>query len=317
MTATATKWCFTEHDVDGQDPHKWKTEKVKYVHWQLEEAPDTGKEHYQGFIVFNSKQRLSACKKISPTAHWETMKGTLSQNLSYCSKAESRTAGPWQVGELPEDSSGQRADIHELKRKIDEGIALEVIQEENPLYFDHRYVVMARNMQKAKVSRLAKERLEAKYSASSLRPWQQEAMDLLAVQNDREILWIADFEGETGKSFLTQFLSISFGYQILGSGKFQDLVHILEPSAAGFVFDLPASCKEEFMPYSLMEKIKDGAIVGTKYEGGVKMLLSNKVIVMSNIGPNPDAFKKNRLAVYSPKINLLTREITLKKLDGY
>lgn len=314
--ASARRWCFTEHDVDDQDPHTWLKDGVKYIHWQLEEAPGTGKEHYQGFIVFDKQKRLTAVKKISPTAHWEVMKGTLSQNLTYCSKAETRTAGPWTVGELPGES-GERTDIHELKRRLDEGTDFAVLQEENPLYFDHRYVVMARNMQKAKVTRLAKEKLEARFATAHLRPWQQTAMDLLSAQNDREILWIADFEGETGKSFLTQFLSISFGYQILGSGKFQDLVHILEPGAAGYVFDLPASCKEEFMPYSLMEKIKDGAIVSTKYEGGIKMLLNNKVIVMANIGPNPDAFKKNRLAVYSPKKNLLTGEISLKKLDGY
>jgi len=38
---------------------------------------------------------LAALKKFNKTAHWEIAKGTLAQNIAYCSKEESRIAGPF------------------------------------------------------------------------------------------------------------------------------------------------------------------------------------------------------------------------------
>lgn len=316
----AKNWVFTEHDVENQDLTKWaENESVQFIQYQLEVAPDTGKEHFQGMLLLKKRMRLSQLKtQFSPTAHWEAMKGTVSQSLSYTSKEDTRVGGPWRFGEVDETGGqGSRADIHELKRKIDSGESLDSIQESNPLFFDPRYVTMARNMLNHKVRRTAMAKLEERYAFARLRPWQQEAVDHLALQSDRHILWICDYEGETGKSFLCQWLLVSQGYQVLGQGKYQDLVYNVEPSAAGYVFDIPAAVKEEFLPYSLMEKIKDGVLVSTKYEGGTKLLNSSKVIVLANIGPDPTKFKKNRLQVYSPVKNLLTGELSLKLLDGF
>lgn len=316
----AKNWVFTEHDVENQDLTKWAVnEAVQFIQYQLEEAPDTGKEHFQGMLLLKTRHRIGQLKKMfSPTAHWEVMKGTVSQSLAYTSKEETRIGGPWRFGEVDEaGGQGSRADIRELKRKIDSGVSLDVIQDENPLFFDQRYVTMARNMINHKVRRQAMGKLEEKYASSRLRPWQQECVDLLAVQDDRRILWISDFEGESGKSFLCQWLLVCQGYQVLGQGKYQDLVYNVEVSASGYVFDIPAAVKEEFLPYSLMEKIKDGVLVSTKYEGGTKLLSSNKVVVFANMGPDPTKFKKNRLMVYSPVRNPRTGEYSLRLQDGY
>lgn len=44
---------------------------VKQVLGQDEVCPDTGKEHFQGFLQLYTQQRISALKKWLPTAHFE------------------------------------------------------------------------------------------------------------------------------------------------------------------------------------------------------------------------------------------------------
>lgn len=42
--------------------------------------------HLQGFLVMPKTCRLSAMKKLHPTAHWEASKGSADQNRVYCTK---------------------------------------------------------------------------------------------------------------------------------------------------------------------------------------------------------------------------------------
>lgn len=52
-----------------------------------EVAPTTGTRHYQGYVVFDRMQRLSAMKKIMPPGcHLEPAVGTTAENVVYCSK---------------------------------------------------------------------------------------------------------------------------------------------------------------------------------------------------------------------------------------
>jgi len=97
-------YCFTLHDYSeeeylalldlGEDDSR-----VRYVIIGKETCPTTKKLHLQGFIVFFQAKTLSALKKINARAHWESCKGSPSQNKTYCSKE-----GVWEErGELPMD----------------------------------------------------------------------------------------------------------------------------------------------------------------------------------------------------------------------
>lgn len=72
------------------------------------------------------KKQLSNIKKnCSATAHWEARQGTHEQAVAYVSKAETRKAGPWEIGEQLAEwlnkQQGKRNDLLSLKRKLDEG----------------------------------------------------------------------------------------------------------------------------------------------------------------------------------------------------
>lgn len=115
------RWCFTINnpETDGpltDDPHSW--EATRYLIWQLE-AGESGTSHYQGFVVFDNAYNLSRVRRTCPRAHWEITRGTLDDNIKYCSKAEGRIDGPWERGNRPHP--GKRNDLHECTAMIDSG----------------------------------------------------------------------------------------------------------------------------------------------------------------------------------------------------
>lgn len=59
---------------------------MEFLVYGHEKCPTTGREHLQGFVVFSKRVSLSACKKIDREAHWESAKGSVDDNVRYCTK---------------------------------------------------------------------------------------------------------------------------------------------------------------------------------------------------------------------------------------
>lgn len=91
---TARNWCFTSFKVDEPSIEE-NVDKIKYGVYQREVAPETGKEHWQGFVSMRSPVRMTGIKAVigDPAAHVEVVKGTPEQNIAYCTKDESRKEG--------------------------------------------------------------------------------------------------------------------------------------------------------------------------------------------------------------------------------
>lgn len=53
------------------------------------------------------------------------------------------------------------------------------------------------------------------------RPWQQQALSLIYGQDSRTVLWIFDFDGNSGKTELGKFLRFKNNYQKLPTGEYQ------------------------------------------------------------------------------------------------
>jgi len=79
-------WCFTWYETD-KNPI-WLAEKMKYLVYQLERCPSTGKLHYQGYVEFLRSTRMSGVKKMlgSNTMHLGPRQGTTDQARHYCMK---------------------------------------------------------------------------------------------------------------------------------------------------------------------------------------------------------------------------------------
>lgn len=110
-------WMFTINNPDDdQVPSSWPN--VKFATWQ-KEVGENGTLHLQGYVLWTKQHRLSSCKAVHPTAHWEPRQGTHDQAVAYCNKDDTREDGPWTVGEAP--SPGRRSDLEAVKKIIDEG----------------------------------------------------------------------------------------------------------------------------------------------------------------------------------------------------
>lgn len=106
-------------------PTDW-TGKCKYAVYQ-NEVGESGTPHEQGYVEFDKNQRLSALKKILPTAHWAVRRGTQQQARDYCMSTgahadKPRVSGPFEYGVLTPPQQGKRNDILAVKEAIDSGM---------------------------------------------------------------------------------------------------------------------------------------------------------------------------------------------------
>ena len=85
---------------------------VKYCVYQLEQCPDTGRRHIQGYIAFEKRVAFNVLSKRCPIldgAHWEAAKGSAVSNRDYCTKDDSGLGCPWESGTAP--AQGKRSDL--------------------------------------------------------------------------------------------------------------------------------------------------------------------------------------------------------------
>lgn len=120
--ATSKRWVFTLNNPDDigitfDDVLSWK---CRYIVFQRE-VGESGTPHFQGCIFFDKSARLAALKKICKFAHWEPMRGNADQAIDYCTKEETRTAGPWEDGNRPVSRQGKRTDLETFSEAVKRG----------------------------------------------------------------------------------------------------------------------------------------------------------------------------------------------------
>lgn len=126
-------WCFT---INNPEEHNHTTDelltkfndfikqkRLRYAVFQREKGHDNT-EHFQGYIQMIKKTRLTWMKdNISQSAHWENCNGNADQNEEYCTKEETRIAGPWRAGKAENRSRGKRTDWEEAYKIIEKHAA--------------------------------------------------------------------------------------------------------------------------------------------------------------------------------------------------
>lgn len=135
------RWCFTINNFTpieldtivrkfwtSNAKGEWdpiKCDQVKFVIFQGERG-ENGTPHLQGYIHFSRSMKLGMVKKFLGTdrCHLEIAKGSLDDNITYCSKLESRLwpeREPWQWGDTSKLGQGTRSDLNEAAQMIMEG----------------------------------------------------------------------------------------------------------------------------------------------------------------------------------------------------
>ena len=139
-TGRITRYCITYNNptVGGEEFDaflKSKTEIKGFVF--QEEVGRNGVKHFQGYIEINNKKTTTGMHTLLRPHKMSLLfaNGTKAKNLEYCTKEDTRVAGPWLYGTLLEKKNGQqgkRTDLDDFAEAYMEGGLTEELVEKYP-----------------------------------------------------------------------------------------------------------------------------------------------------------------------------------------
>jgi len=287
----------------GVEDITWKPEDMKYLLYGRETCPETGREHLQGYVQFKKKQSIAGAKKIfgDNTIHFEFAKGDYEENYKYCTKTRECDDCPnvfFERGE-PTRKKGQRNDILEVVRRIEGGNELK------DLMFDPEVCdTVARCMpfvRQCVADFKAGKGLKAmrdKMESASLRSWQQGVVSIVDAEPDtRAVYWYWDHAGNTGKSFMVDWLVAMKNAVVFTHGKMHDIAHAYNHQKV-VCFDLSRTQEEKLdAVYMAMECLKNGRMFSGKYESTTKIFEVPHVFVYANFAPDKAKLSADRWKV--------------------
>ena len=142
---------------------------------------------------------------------------------------------------------------------------------------------------------------------TELRLWQQQLMDNISSPSDREVIWVIGCKGNEGKTWFQEYLETFYGYarvvRLDLKMKTSNVLHVLTKRPLSttdiFLFNEPRAVTYESCNYSILESIKDGTAVSSKYNNDVmRFKIPNIVVVFSNHMPNTKELSKDRWRVF-------------------
>lgn len=101
-------WSFTCFDVSKPLP---LTKEMQCMVYQLEKAPTTGTPHFQGCFKLHNRNGVllkTAIKYLPFGSHLEPARGSWHENLTYCTKEETRAGGEPVILGTPPQNQDQR-----------------------------------------------------------------------------------------------------------------------------------------------------------------------------------------------------------------
>jgi len=265
----AKHWVFTLFVINSREEDEnllraFMEEHCSYMIYGFESCPSTGRDHFQGYFVLKEKKRFRQIKDVlPPEIHLELAKGSLEDNIKYCSKSGDFK----ELGTRP-PGKGKRVDLSACRDAIKEGLTMAQIREQFPNIV-------------AKYPRWVKEELNIVtrftvqdafvWKYEDLRCWQKQIIRCLEAQTERQVLWIIDEDGNIGKTFVSKFLLFKCDFQLFTLCKGADLGYELDPTKRGYVFDF-ARDSEDFVNYKFIEEVKNGIVPSPKYESETKFI---------------------------------------------
>lgn len=266
--------------------------------YQQELCSTTSRKHYQGYLEFLSKLSLFTIKNIlgDQTAHIEKRWGTAKQAAEYCKKSQSSIQNTLiELGQI--SHQGQRNDLNQLATEIIEGKDPSTLLQDYPTQFI-RYGKSIKAFSQAISDEKANLALQEEYKGFIPNPFQLRILDALDQQTKRQILYVYDPIGNTGKTYLSRYL-VAYKYAFRCSGgKNADIAYAYNGEPY-FIMDLSRSM-ESYTNYDIVEQIKNGMIFSQKYESCQKIFPIPRVLLLANFPPDTSKLSADRWQVISP-----------------
>jgi len=294
MSTRSSRWCFTINNPQPVD-HALLVRlgaSTKYLVFGRETG-DSGTFHFQGFVIFQHAKALAPVRAaLGGRAHCEIARGNNKQASDYCKKENDYE----EYGELPTGTKGVGATWERFRdyvRALDYPPTDTELVNEFPGLFAQYYDGCQR------IISLLHPRVRPVDGDYRL-GWQTELRDDLAgTADDRTITFIVDPDGDKGKTWFVQKFRMTHieKTQVLGAGATKDLAYLLKESKSIFLFDIPRG-NMEFISYNLLESLKNGYIVSTKYQTKEKWWTENNhVVVFCNEYPDQSKLSEDRFDI--------------------
>lgn len=138
----ARHYCFTSYDDDAPT----RGTGVRYMIYQWEKCPSTGRMHWQGYVEFydpiRRKAAMAACGVVK--GRFFERKGTRDEARDYCLKSETREEGPFEEGEWIKSgkkgsAQGSRTDVKEVAKMIKDHADEKQVAEKYPVTYMRMY----------------------------------------------------------------------------------------------------------------------------------------------------------------------------------
>lgn len=290
MSKSQRNYCFTSF---SESEPKF-TEGMRYLIYQKEQCPHSGKLHWQGYVELHNKLTMNGVKTLfnDNTIHLEIRRGTREQARAYCMKPDSQCTPPVEHGDWKAGGRGSRTDLHKLVSDIENGSTDYELLKTQPETVE-RYRTFIKHARNIINEHKSKEYIQQQFPThKELNKVQTKIMEHIATQNERQVTWVYDEEGGCGKTWLSKYLIANCDAIRFTNGKTKDISYAYNNNPI-VVFDFARSC-EDRINYQIIEDLKNGILFSTKYESKQKIFAPPKIVIMANFHPNKSALSKDR-----------------------
>ncbi len=191
-------WCFTDFTgLDYQELFNSNPDYIRYISSGEEVCPDTKKTHWQGWIQFRYQVSMATVKKVmgSKEIHLERMLGSEAQNDKYTQKDGKFTIH----GKFT--NQGQRTDIQQVIRNVEEGKSMVEVAKENPqIYIQYhngiqKYKQLIDHEKRKAFRQVETEVITGPTGCGKTRKVMEEHPNCFKIQGD-QLRWFDGYEGE-------------------------------------------------------------------------------------------------------------------------
>lgn len=287
--AQVKRFSWTLNNYTDEDIERLKTfvqDQCDYIGFG-KEVGELGTPHLQGYIETKKRMRVTGFNKLMNGKWFNTpSKGTAQENITYCKKQGEY----YEFGSI-EKNSGARNDLQAFQDCVKGGCLDKKRLREDFPEVSAKYPRFVDNY-------IRDQLVLPKVPDHSLKPWQQSLLEKIdGPAESRTVNFIVDSKGNQGKSwFAKKYMESHSDSYLLRPGKHADMAHAL-PDVLRVLFIDATRKQVEYMPYTLLEELKDGLVMSTKYETCVKRYPDLHVVVLMNQHPDMEALSTDRYCV--------------------
>lgn len=302
----ARRFLFTINDWTDEDVAHLATfkgsDRVNYMVYGKEIAPDTGMPHLQGYIELSVPLRLVALKALlkSNDVHVCNVSGNRINSIDYCKKDDVFV-------EIINKVKVGRSDFVEAYELMEKQPDFGVIASAFPEIAIKHHSGVDRVI-KSLTEKQVQDSLRAMFAGETPKAWQQQIIDEVIVprgRHHRKLIWIVDTAGLGGKSWLGDYLEAFHGGCLMENADSEDIAFAYK-SEPIVCMDYTRDMSKK-INYGVIESLLNGRIFSPKYASTKKRFNPPWVICFANWFPKLSAMSLDRWDIRVLNTGLLSK----------